>query len=103
MASAKGAAAHIFCSRAVFAKMVQAGVISRPPKRGEYDLDQVRREYIIHIRETKMKEIVARGIDKFDAAVRECERISDGFRVASREVLLQVNAVAASGDDEVRH
>jgi hypothetical protein len=43
------AAAHIFCSRAQFDQYLAEGAITRRPS-GQYDLDEVRREALAHLR-----------------------------------------------------
>jgi phage terminase Nu1 subunit (DNA packaging protein) len=49
MATIAQAAAHICCSRAQFDQYVSEGVVTRQPS-GQYDLDQVRREVLAHLR-----------------------------------------------------
>lgn len=49
MATIAQAAAHICCSRSQFDSYLAEGVITRQPS-GKYDLDQVRREVLTHLR-----------------------------------------------------
>lgn len=49
MATIAQAAAHICCSRSQFDSYLAEGVITRQPS-GKYDLDQVRREVLAHLR-----------------------------------------------------
>ncbi|MGX9429730.1 MULTISPECIES: hypothetical protein [Bradyrhizobium] len=49
MATIAQAAAHICCSRAQFDQYLAEGVVTRQPS-GQYDLDQVRREVLTHLR-----------------------------------------------------
>jgi phage terminase Nu1 subunit (DNA packaging protein) len=49
MASATDAARHIFMSERRFFELVNDGALTRQPV-GAYDLDEIRREYVFHIR-----------------------------------------------------
>jgi phage terminase Nu1 subunit (DNA packaging protein) len=49
MATIAQAAAHIFCSRSQFDQYLAEGAITRQPS-GKYDLDEVRREVLAHLR-----------------------------------------------------
>jgi hypothetical protein len=49
MATIAQAAAHICCSRSQFDQYLAGGVVTRQPS-GKYDLDEVRREVLAHLR-----------------------------------------------------
>lgn len=80
MATIGEAAAHLFMDERTFRKIVDEGVIQRAG-RGSYDLDQVREEYIRHIREVASGRSNESNTKRADAGTRKDEAIAQRYEL----------------------
>jgi hypothetical protein len=105
VATISRAAAHVFCSRSQFDQYLASGIVSRKPS-GQYDLDEVRREVLVHLRKIASGRGTGQSADRltdermlWTAAKRRREEMSErvalGNYVCARAVVLVLGGFVA--------
>ena len=90
MATIAQAAAHICCSRAQFDQYLAEGTITRQPS-GQYDLDEVRREVLAHLRSVAAGRGGAAGSKLTEERTR---LVAAKRRIAERQDQIEAGQVA---------